>query len=120
MSRTRQTGARGERLARHYLIQQGYVILDANWSTRFGELDIVARFKDVYVFVEVKTRRGPDTEAALAGITAAKHERIIKAVYQYLDDKGLGADANWRIDVIGVALDGGRAVIDHVEDAFDW
>ena len=120
MSRTGRTGARGEWLARDYLVQRGYVILDTNWATRFGELDIVARFKDVYVFVEVKTRRGSDTEAALAGITAAKHERIIKAVYQYLDDKELGEDADWRIDVIGVALDRGRAVIDHVEDAFDW
>ena len=120
MSRTRQTGARGEWLARHYLIQQGYVILDINWSTRFGEIDIVAQLNGVYVFVEVKTRRSHSAEAALAGITAAKHERIIKAVYQYLDDKGLGEDTAWRIDVIGIALDRGQAMIDHVEDAFDW
>ena len=120
MRQTRQTGARGERLAQNYLIRQGYTILDTNWSTRFGELDIVARFKDVYVFVEVKTRRGCDTELALAGITAAKHDRIIKAVYQYLHDKQLDEDASWRIDVIGIALRRQAAVIDHVEDAFDW
>ena len=120
MSRTRQIGARGEWLARNHLIQQGYTILDSNWSTRFGEIDIVAQSKGVYVFVEVKTRRSHNTETALAGITAAKHERIIKAVYQYLDDKGLDEDTAWRIDVIGVALDRGQAVIDHVEDAFDW
>lgn len=121
MSRTGQIGARGEWLARHYLIQQGYTILDTNWSTAFGELDIVARFKGVYVFVEVKTRRGRDTESALAGISAAKHDRIIKAVYQYLHDKRIDADAGWRIDVIGIALRRSQApVIDHVEDAFDW
>ena len=120
MSRRQQTGARGEWLARQHLIRQGYAILDTNWSTRFGEIDIVARRKGVYVFVEVKTRHSHSTEAALAGISAAKHERIIKAVYQYLDDKGLDDDADWRIDVIGVALDSSQAAIDHVEDAFDW
>lgn len=120
MSLTGQIGACGEWLARNYLIQQGYTILDTNWSTVFGELDIVAHFEGVYVFVEVKTRRGRDTESALAGISAAKHDRIIKAVYQYLHDKQLG-DAGWRIDVIGIALCRNWApVIDHVEDAFDW
>ena len=120
MSRTRQIGARGEWLARNHLIQRGYTILDSNWATRFGEIDIVAQSNDLYVFVEVKTRRSHSTETALASITPAKHERIIKAVYQYLDDKGLDEDTAWRIDVIGVALDRGQAMIDHVEDAFDW
>ncbi len=121
MSQTRQTGKRGELLARNYLIRQGYTILDTNWTTRFGEIDIVAQFKGVYVFVEVKTRHSPNTESALASITAAKHDRIIKAVYQYLHDKGLDEDVDWRIDVIGIALNRSQtAAIAHVEDAFDW
>ena len=117
----KQTGAQGEELARRYLRRKGYSILETNWSSVYGELDIVAEKDGQLVFVEVKARRGVDTEAALAGISAAKRERVQKAVYQYLDQRDLEWDCAWRIDVIAVALDrSGAARIAHVEDAFDW
>ena len=119
--RNQRTGALGEKLARDYLRKQGYAILDSNWSSRFGELDIVAACQDGLVFVEVKTRRSHDPESALTGISESKKARIIKAVYQYLRAKELDYDSQWRIDVIAVALqDYGPPRIDHVEDAFDW
>ena len=116
----RSLGARGESLARQYLINQGYEIVTSNWSTRYGEIDIIARSKGVIVFVEVKTRQGRDTESAFAGISRAKHEKLVKAAYQYIHEHEPD-DARWRMDAIGIALHGqGQPVIDHVEDAFDW
>ena len=120
MARAQAIGARGEALAKRYLRCKGYAILDANWSSLYGELDIIAEKDGAMVFVEVKARRGADTESALAGITAVKRERMLKAVYQYLDQRELDWERPWRIDVIAVALDGGAAKIAHVEDAFDW
>ena len=121
MANTRQTGAAGERLARRFLQRKGYAILATNWSTVFGELDIIAQQADVLVFVEVKTRHSLNTETALASITATKHERMLKAVYQYLHDHEIDSEAQWRIDVIAVALQANMPPrIDHVEDAFDW
>ena len=121
MPSTRQTGKRGERIAQAFLKRRGYSIVDTNWSTRFGEIDIVARRDDQLVFVEVKTRHSQDTESAFAGITPAKHERLIKAVYQYLHDHELDDDTRWRIDAIGIALDRyAPPKIDHVTDVFDW
>ncbi len=121
MPPAKRTGAQGEALARRYLRQRGYRIIDSNWSSLFGELDIVAERAGALTFVEVKTRRAADTEAALGGITTAKKERMLKAVYQYLHEKELDPDTPWRIDVIAVALDGKRPPkLDHVEDAFDW
>ncbi len=121
MTSSKQTGARGEELAGRYLRRKGYRILARNWSSLYGELDIIAEKDSTLIFVEVKARRGADTESALAGITAAKRERMLKAVYQYLDHRGLDWEGPWRIDVIAVALDGGGgAKIAHVEDAFDW
>ena len=117
----KRTGDRGEAFARRYLLRQGYAIRELNWSSLYGELDIIAERDGLLVFVEVKARRGRDTEAALAGITERKRERMLKAIYQYLDSCGLDWDCAWRIDVIAVALDGrGAARIAHVEDAFDW
>lgn len=121
MPSSKRTGAQGEAIARQYLRQRGCRILETNWSSVFGELDIVAEQDGALIFVEVKTRRAANTEAALEGITAAKKERMLKAVYQYLLDKELDPDAQWRIDVIAVALGGeGPPRLDHVEDAFDW
>lgn len=121
MANTLQTGAAGERIAKEYLRAKGYDILNANWSTTFGELDIVAKRDDVLVFIEVKTRRRPSTEPALEAVTPAKHDRMLKAIYQYLADQDIDPEAQWRIDVIAVALNAGaRPKIDHVEDAFDW
>lgn len=121
MAKTLRTGAAGEEIAREYLRAKGYAILDRNWSTTFGELDIVAKRNDTLVFVEVKTRRAASTETALEAVTRSKHERILKAVYQYLHDHDIDSEAVWRVDVIAVAIaGGGQPRIDHVEDAFDW
>ncbi len=120
MGKTQKTGDHGESIARDYLSQKGYVIIDTNWSSRFGELDIVAQQGDVYVFVEVKTRHSKNTESAFASITPAKREKMIKAVYEYIHEKELD-DIHWRIDAIGIALHRNQSpIIDHVEDAFDW
>ncbi len=119
--RSRSLGAQGEALARQYLIQHGYEIITSNWSTRYGEIDIIARSKDLIVFVEVKTRQDRNTESAFAGITRVKQQRLVKAAYQYLHEKKLD-EARWRIDAIGIAWQGrrGQPIIDHIEDVFDW
>src|SRR5512137_2309963 len=51
-------GESGERCARQFLEQQGYVIAACNYRTTLGEIDIIAWDKDTLCFVEVKTRRG--------------------------------------------------------------
>ncbi len=121
MRNSERTGAQGEQAAQQFLRRRGYTILATNWSSIYGELDIVAEYKGTLVFIEVKTRRSSNTESALAGITAVKRERILKAVYQYLDENVLDRELPWRIDVVAVALGRkGPAKIAHVEDAFDW
>lgn len=121
MTRLHKIGAEGEKRAQLYLRRKGYVIRETNWSSVYGELDIISEQNGALVFVEVKTRRAANTESALEGITAAKRERMLKAVYHYLHDRDIDSETDWRIDVIAVALDGARPPkLDHVEDAFDW
>ena len=55
---TKKFGDEGEKLARKYLKDQNYEIIDANFRTKFGEIDLIAKDGDVFVFVEVKARRG--------------------------------------------------------------
>jgi len=121
MSHTQQTGNTGEAIATNFLKGQGYTIVDTNWSSQFGELDIVAKQNQTYVFVEVKTRHSHNTESALASITLSKREKMIKTIYLYLHEHDLDDDILWRVDVIGIALHRNQPpTIDHVENAFDW
>ncbi len=121
MHETKRTGDHGEQLAQSYLRRRGYAIVQTNWSCIDGELDIIARRGEALVFVEVKTRRDANTEAALASITPSKRERLLKAAWRYLHENNIDSDSLWRLDVIAVALDGARSSrIAHVEDAFDW
>ncbi len=111
-------GREGETLAVNFLRQRGYDILACNWRCPRGELDIVARLGSKLVFLEVRTRRQSDTEAAFASVTARKRERLLAAIHEWLETNRQ-QEADWQVDVIGVAL-GDRTRIDHVEDALDW
>jgi putative endonuclease len=121
VDRRKGTGNRGEDLAADYLRGKGYMIIARNWRCKLGELDIVAEADNTLVFVEVRTRRAAASEAALESITQRKVQRLLQAVYTYLNEVPSAADKHWRVDIIGVALPRGLApIIDHVEDALDW
>lgn len=81
--RKKSLGNLGENLALKHLHDHGYKILDRNFRSKFGEIDIVAQDGDVLVFIEVKTRWskkfGPPEEA----ITPWKIKHIIKAGQYY-------------------------------------
>lgn len=118
MTHTQRIGRQGEMLATRYLEKRGYQVLATNWHCAHGELDIVARLAGTLVFVEVRTRRQRQTEDAFASITARKRQRLVAAVQSWLAENNQ-EEADWRLDVIAVAL-GATTGIDHVEDALDW
>lgn len=108
-----EKGRRGESAAAAYLQQHGYVVLARNWRCAGGEIDIIARYQDRIVFIEVRQRT--TIEAAFESITPRKRQRVLHAVETWLSQRDM-ADQTWRIDVIAVS----RAGIEHREDAFDW
>lgn len=119
MTAKQDTGQRGERLACSYLQERGYTIEATNWHCSRGEIDIVARIADTLVFVEVRTRRAASTTAALESIGRAKRGRIIAAAQLYV--AAYQPDADWRVDVIAIALGPSRLpLIEHYEDALGW
>jgi putative endonuclease len=126
----RALGAAGERLARAHLEARGLAVLDANFRTRHGELDIVAADARCLVFCEVKTRiaaraarDAPDAELGpLVAIGPRKQRRLRLLAREWLAQRG--DDAPWRpelrFDAVAVELDpAGRLVrLDHLEGAF--
>lgn len=111
---SREKGTIGEEVARRYLRDNGFTILDANFHARRGEVDIIARECGEIVFVEVKSAGRTSFGDPLGWIPAWKQNRIILASLAYLCRKGL-ADAPMRFDVITVDGDG---KVTHVRDAF--
>jgi putative endonuclease len=125
MDRRGQLGARGERMAESHLVARGYRVLDRNFRTRHGELDLVAAGGRFLVFCEVKTRIGRSHGALgpLASIGRDKRRRLRLMARQWLGERA-GADrpypAEMRFDAVGVTLseEGRLLELEHVEDAF--
>ena len=111
---TRQAGQAGEEQAVQFLTRQGYQILARNFAVRGGELDIVARFKNTLVFVEVKQRASQAYGGPLAAVTPAKQKRLALAAVQYIKVKCPKFDSI-RFDVVCVLPDR----IEHVPNAFE-
>jgi putative endonuclease len=120
----RRLGALGERLAADHLAALGYEVLERNFRTRFGELDLVARSDRCLVFCEVKTRLAGDAPGPfgpLVSVGPRKRMRVRRMAGQWLRERGGGRGApEARFDVVGVTLDRqGRVVsLEHVEGAF--
>src|SRR5262249_23448462 len=74
----RGVGQRWERLARRRLEAEGYEILEANYRAPGGEIDFVARDRDVLCFVEVKGRSGPGFGSPAEAVTEEKRKRIVR------------------------------------------
>ena len=126
MDARRTLGAAGEEEAVRHLVRLGHAILDRNFRTRYGELDVVSATAECLVFCEVKTRtaggrRGPAT--ALEAVGPAKRRRLRLMAREWFRLRGPShgrLPEGVRFDAVGVVLDtGGQLVaLDHVEDAF--
>lgn len=112
-------GAWGEQVARVYLERHGYVILETNFCTRLGEIDIIAQDGKYTVFAEVKTRKNDRFAAAREHVTPAKQARILAAAEEWLQSHPDALQP--RFDVIEVYGEQGAPLpprINHLTDAF--
>ena len=116
---TRDRGTRGEMIAVRHLRQNGYTILIKNFRDTIsrGEIDIIARYGEEIVFVEVKSGRGKQFGPPETWVHTRKQQRIARAAQRYLQDHQL-FDAPCRFDVIGIMLDQTPPHITHIEQAF--
>ena len=117
----RRLGAHGERLAADHLAALGYELLERNFRTRYGELDIVARDGRFLVFCEVKTRLGRGAIGPLASVGPRKRAQLRRMAGRWLHERGRAAGTREaRFDVVGICLDAAGRVLalEHIENAF--
>lgn len=111
-------GNEGETLAVHYLKKQGYTIIARNFTTRLGEIDIIAKDGGTIVFVEVKMRTNNAFGAPFESINAAKKKKLTNAASLYL--KSLKGETPARFDIISIIRHpSGSNEIHHIKDAFE-
>jgi putative endonuclease len=80
----KQVGDDAERAAERYLITHGLSLVERNFRTRFGEIDLIMRDGDALVFIEVRLRKNDDFGGAAASIGTHKQRRIAAAAQQYI------------------------------------
>ena len=117
----RSIGNIGEDIAVKWLVKnKNYNILDRNYSTGYGEIDIIAEDGKALVFIEVKFRNGTDLGYPYEAVNKNKQCRICKAALQYVQKKYNTADINIRFDVVELIKKDGVYYIRYTENAFEW
>jgi len=134
----KSVGKFGEDLAAQYLAEAGYEIVERNWYSKIGEIDIIAKLKvkgprsrfalqdrqkpkveEIVVFVEVKTKSGLELGSPAEMVSKKKQKKLIKTAKSYLQEKNFN-NTNWRIDVVTVFLkDHGDFEIDLIKNAVE-
>ena len=95
-------GLNAEEAAADHLRQLGYRIIDRNYKTRHGEVDIIAKIGAEWVFVEVKGRNSTKFGRPIEALTPAKLHRIENVALAYLASEVGSKIVDWRIDFVGV------------------
>jgi putative endonuclease len=108
-----------EALACRHLQAAGLDLLARNFATRFGELDLVMRERDVLVFVEVRYRARTGFGDGAASITAGKQAKLATAAEQFRQSRPDLAALPCRFDVVAMTGNAKAPTIDWLRGAFD-
>lgn len=111
-------GRDGEDLAADWYRTHGFTVVDRNWRTTFGEIDLVARRDRTLVISEVKTRSRSDFGSPALAVGPAKQRRLRRLAAAWLRDHPHRGYLDVRFDVVAITGVGPDAIIDVFADAF--
>ena len=114
---TKSIGNEGENRAAAYLVSKGFEIIERNWRTNRGEIDIIAEKAETLVFVEVKTLPQATSDMLSSVLNRQKLQRILKTSKRFLLNHRQYSNSYIRYDVIVLDMQGLPEVY-HIENAF--
>ena len=109
-------GKIGEDLACKFLKKSGYKIVEKNYRSRYGEVDIVANDSDSLCFIEVKARSSTNYGLPEEFVDKKKQQKIVKTTLLYLEKKNENSK-NIRFDIVSVDLEARQCRL--IKNAFD-
>ena len=110
----REVGTRYEQLACAYIEEEGMKVIETNYRTQLGEIDIIAWDKEILVFLEVKYRKDRSHGGAEFAIPKSKQQTIMKVAKVYIKMNRLPLNGFYRFDA--VLIDGNE--IQHIKNAW--
>ena len=113
-------GKAGELYVCEYLGKKGYSIIGTNYSSRYGEIDVIAENESYIVFVEVRTRKQGAAVSGIESISPAKLKKCIRTAAEYLSTHDTNKQP--RIDCVQVAVDDNDGEVTdmlYIENAVD-
>jgi putative endonuclease len=114
---TSEKGKKGEERAVRYLVEKNYEILERNWRTRKGEIDIIAKQDECVIFIEVKTIPKGNIDTLSRLLDKRKQEKILKTAKYYLENNRQYSNYYIRFDALVIGL-ASLEEIYHIENAF--
>ena len=118
--RPHATGSNQEKTAAHFLKNQGLHLLQSNFQSRFGEIDLILLEGETLVFVEVRYRKSSGFGSAIDSITRHKQLRIIKTARFFLARNRRYQQSDCRFDVIAITWPAeGKAELTHLKRYFE-
>lgn len=110
-------GKEGEELAKKFLNKKGYKIIEQNYKTPIGEIDIIARDRETLVFIEVKTRESLEFGMPFEAVNYTKRNKISKVALSYL--KRFKETPACRFDVLSICYKNNKPEFELIRDAFE-
>lgn len=111
-----ELGKKGEEIARKWLINKSYLILETNWRHKGNEVDIIARLGNIIVVVEVKSRSSDKFNQPHDAVGIIKQRSIIRVAESYIYKNKFNMEV--RFDIISVIFTAKSYKINHIENAF--
>ena len=115
---TLSKGKHGEKLAIQYLNKQGLKLVAQNIRSPYGELDVLMRDKQEWVFIEVRYRQSKHFGGGLESVDYRKQQKLIKTAEHYMQSKHKVRFDSCRFDIIELSGDLSAPDINWIQDAF--
>lgn len=110
-------GKEGEDIAADFLKKKGFRIVEKNYRSIFGEIDLIVQDKGTIVFVEVKTRSDISFAYPFEAVNPKKREKIRKTALCFM--KKMKQEVPARFDILSICVRDGKQEIEHIQDAFE-
>jgi putative endonuclease len=106
-------GRKGESLAERFFLDHRFLILNKNYRTPYGEIDLVVEKEGEIAFIEVKTRTGNEFGFGETSVNAQKLEHLVASAEYYMGIEPVDTE-NWHIDVLAIQVN------DNNEPEYAW